>query len=158
MGSIENIMRYIAHRGLFNGPDVNLENRPQQIEVAIEEGFDCEVDLWYIDNQLFLGHDFADYKITIDWLINKPLWIHAKNIDALHYLVISPYALNYFWHENDQYTLTSNNKIWAYPGNQLTKNSIMVMPEWTNILEAYTTDCYGICSDSIKLIRDTREK
>jgi hypothetical protein len=48
-------MKLIAHRGLFNGPDVNLENRPQQIETALSRGFDCEVDLWIVDGNMFLA-------------------------------------------------------------------------------------------------------
>lgn len=150
-------MRYIAHRGLFEGPDVNLENRPQQIEVAISQGFDCEVDLWLHDEKLFLGHDFPDYEITVEWLKDKPLWIHAKNLGALAYLNSLPYALTYFWHDSDKYTLTSNNKIWTHPRATLTHDSIMVMPEWIGMDDAYIVNCYGICSDYIKSIREKRE-
>ena len=39
-------MIYIAHRGLTNGPDAQLENNPFQIAKAVKEGYDCEVDLW----------------------------------------------------------------------------------------------------------------
>ena len=46
-------MIYIAHRGLTNGPDKELENHPEQIKRAISQGFDCEVDLWafVVDNR-----------------------------------------------------------------------------------------------------------
>jgi hypothetical protein len=37
--------------------------------------------------------------------------------------------LNYFFHQEDDITLTSKGYIWAYPGKQPIKNSIAVMPE-----------------------------
>lgn len=58
----------------------------------------------------------------------------------------NPYFV-YFWHNTDVMTLTSNNKMWVYPGNQPIKNSIAVMPEINN---DEVTDCYGICSDYIE--------
>ena len=36
----------IAHRGLYNGPDPWLENKPEQITKALTLGFDAEVDVW----------------------------------------------------------------------------------------------------------------
>ena len=47
-------MKLIAHRGLFNGPNKELENNPDQIEKAWNLGFDCEIDLLIIKKQLFL--------------------------------------------------------------------------------------------------------
>ena len=90
-------MIYIAHRGLFNGPDVNLENRPQQIELALSEGYHCEVDVWYVDDKWFLGHDFPDYKISYEFLEQPNLWLHAKNLDAL-YVMGADKKLNFFLH------------------------------------------------------------
>ena len=63
--------------------------------------------------------------------------------------------LNYFWHQEDDYTLTSQGYIWTYPGKSLTSNSVMVLPEQTGISFEIckNLDCYGICSkfvDSIK--------
>jgi len=146
-------MKYIAHRGLFNGPDVNLENRPEQIEQALNEGFDCEVDLWLIDSDFYLGHDRPDYAIRNEWL-NKPgLWIHAKNLAALKWLTETD--LEYFWHEEDKFTLTSNNYIWTYPGNALTSRSVMVMPEYVDksLENARNAQCYAICSDYVNQLR-----
>lgn len=149
-------MIYIAHRGLYQGPNKEEENKPEQIDSAINLGFQCEVDVWSVNDVFYLGHDSPQYQIDIDFLSSRPLWIHAKNIDAL--LKLSQLDLNCFWHENDRHTLTSKGFIWTSPGELLTTNSIMVMPEWTNIKEAYTTDCYGICSDAIEHIRTRREQ
>lgn len=50
-------MKFIAHRALLNGPNKHLENRPSTIDLAIGKGFWVEVDVWLIDDQLYLGHD-----------------------------------------------------------------------------------------------------
>jgi hypothetical protein len=148
-------MIYIAHRGLFSGPDKEKENHPDQIDLALSKGYDCEVDLWYVDGKLWLGHDGPSYQIDEDYLEERQwvLWIHAKNLAALHWLSDTPY--NYFWHQNDDFTLTSLSHIWTYPGKELTEVSISVMPEWKHTLselKEYEPDCYGICSDFVELI------
>jgi hypothetical protein len=145
-------MRYIAHRGLFNGPDKLLENRPEQIELALQKGYDCEVDLWVVNSECWLGHDGPQYLINESFLNHIGLWIHAKNLAALRWLRNT--SLNYFWHENDKFTLTSHNWIWTNPGNDLTSISIMVMPEVTDstLSICKNTQCYAICSDFVEQI------
>jgi hypothetical protein len=142
-------MKLIAHRGLINGPDINLENKPEQIKLALSQGFDCEIDVWFRNSQWFLGHDHPVYKINFEFLEQPGLWIHAKNLDAL-YVLGADLKLNFFWHQNDNYTLTSQGYIWTYPDLPLTQNSISVMPEWGHSdLSSYTPNCFGICSDYV---------
>jgi hypothetical protein len=144
--------RLIAHRGLMNGPDKTLENHPDQILKVIQLGFDCEVDLWVnSERTLFLGHDGPEYQISEDYLIRhkQKLWVHAKNIEALYWL--SSTDIVYFWHQDDDYTLTSNNYIWTYPNKPLTDRSISVLPElfldkFDNINQL---ECFGICTDYV---------
>jgi hypothetical protein len=63
--------------------------------------------------------------------------------------------LNFFWHQEDYFTLTSHGYIWTYPGNLLTKNSISVLPEWQDPeLKNLDLNCYGICSDYILKIKE----
>ena len=151
-------MIYIAHRGLFKGPDPKSENKPTQIERAIKEGFDCEIDLWAHEwegkYELLLGHDNGVYQVDYDWLIDKPLWIHAKNLTALYWLSKQEKSFNYFWHQEDTYTITSRGYIWTYPGNPLTYRSIDVLPEWnTKELHNYDQTCYGVCSKYVGLMK-----
>jgi hypothetical protein len=61
-------MNLIAHRGLFNGPNSSWENRPEQILLALKNGFDAEVDVRVIDGEIFLGHDRPDYKVDKDFM------------------------------------------------------------------------------------------
>jgi hypothetical protein len=146
-------MKLIAHRGLTNGPDAKLENRPEQVAAAMNLGFNCEVDLWVVNSEFYLGHDYPDYPIDKKFLDQLGLWIHAKNLGALHWLTDTSHC--YFWHENDQFTLTSDKFIWTYPGKELTYRSIMVMPEWADPTLENTKgqQCYGICSNFVEIIK-----
>lgn len=148
-------MIYIAHRGLTHGPSKELENHPAQIMKAISEGYECEVDLWVKEGQLFLGHDEPTYQVNYTFLAGRPLWIHAKNLDALYWLRNNHKKFNYFWHENDRFTMTSEGYIWTYPGNILTNHSICVMPEWNlppDQITNFQSNCYGVCSDYVGLM------
>jgi hypothetical protein len=55
----------------------------------------------------------------------------------------------YFWHQNDDITLTSNGYLWTYPGKKLTDKSIVVLPEFNFYNKKDLKKCYGICSDFI---------
>jgi hypothetical protein len=140
-------MIFISHRGNINGINNIDENKPEYILNTINSGYDVEFDLWVINNKLMLGHDFGQYEISLDWLksINTYSWIHCKNLDALS--LLSEYNMfNYFFHNTDDYILTSKGYIWAYP-NKLTNNKcISVMPEINN---TNTNNVFGICSDNI---------
>jgi len=150
-------MIYIAHRGNINGKDPNLENHPEYINNAINEGYDVEIDVWYVDDKWYLGHDSPQWEIDLHWISKRSdkLWVHCKNIEALERLAntskLDTADINFFWHEEDTATLTSFNYIWAYPGKQPIKGSIAVMPEINN---DDVSNCMGICSDVIKKYKD----
>lgn len=150
-------MKLIAHRGNINGPNLINENNPDYLLETIKLGYDCEIDVHFVNNELFLGHDFPTYKININYLLNNcnKFWIHCKNLEALDYLY-NFNELNIFWHENDRYTLTSKKYIWSYIGVNTTKNVICVMPELaytdSNFIEIINNkivnnNLYGICTD-----------
>lgn len=151
-------MKLIAHRGLYEGPDKSLENRPEQILDALDLGFDAEIDLWKIDNKFYLGHDIPQFPITEHFLELPELWIHAKNLEALHWL--SKTDLKYFWHQNDERVITSNGFIWTYPEKELTDRSIRLMPEWADpeLKTIKNFSCYAICSDYVLKIKEILEQ
>ena len=152
-------MKLIAHRGNTEGTNPELENHPSQIDKCIKEGYDVEVDLRidHTTNTVWLGHDEPQHMVTWWWLAGraKNLWIHCKTLDTLHYMSKETSGYNFFWHQEDDYTLTSKNFIWAYPGKPYTSNTIMVMPEWKNVSwdTLRVTNCYGICSDYVKKLK-----
>ena len=144
-------MILISHRGNLNGPNEDRENSPYYIMEAIAEGYDVEVDLWWVDGKVYLGHDEPQYEVSDEWLgerIDK-LWVHCKNVDSLNW--IRNTSLHYFWHEQDTLTLTSKNHMWVYPGKQPIIGSIAVMPEIHN---DDISKCLGVCSDFIKRYND----
>lgn len=147
-------MKFIAHRGNMNGPNSDMENNPEYIQKTIDLGYDCEIDVRLINNIFYLGHDLPQYKIEIDFLLNNSnkLWIHCKNIEALDYL-INYKILNIFWHNNDEYTITSKGYIWSYIGMKTTKNIVCVMPELAVNYTIDNNNCYAICSDYIHLLK-----
>jgi hypothetical protein len=141
---------YISHRGNINGRLPQNENHPDYIDEAIHAGYEVEVDVWFVDDKLWLGHDEAQHETSLSWLANREdkLWIHCKNHEAMSYF--AQYHLlnmNWFWHQEDDMVLTSKRHIWAYPGKQPIKNSIAVMPE---IHSDNVSLCIGICSDVIE--------
>jgi len=142
-------MKLIAHRGLINGPDHNLENLPGQILLSLQAGYDCEIDVRYIDGKWMLGHDNPDYEVPFEFLQQPGLWIHAKNLEALYQLTKT--NLVYFWHQQDDFTLTSNGFIWTYSGRPLTDHSITVCPEDVDPELASTAEaeCFAICSNHL---------
>ena len=145
-------MILISHRGNIDGKNEARENSPYYVMEALTMGFDVEIDVWYKENQWWLGHDMPQFTINLDWIDDRSnkLWVHCKNIEAVEYFVENENEckhINWFWHENDTLTLTSFGYVWAYPGKQPIKNSIAVMPE---IHQENIEVCLGVCSDYVK--------
>ena len=142
-------MKLIAHRGNTTGPNVELENSPNYIKLALLAGYDVEVDVWAIDHKWFLGHDEPTYKIDPSFLLDNRLWCHAKNLKAL-YQMKDLCITNYFWHETDKFTLTSSGYIWTYPKQECTSNSIIVVTSKEEHKEIKVNNgIFGICSDYV---------
>lgn len=139
----------ISHRGNLTGSNKDLENNPSYIENAINLGFDVEVDVYFKKNQLFLGHDEPIFKIDVTFLKNKKIWCHAKNIESLDYL-LNFNDIHVFWHQNDDFTLTSRGYIWTYPGKYVTNKSILVLDK--KISKQNLPVCMGICSDYVSYL------
>lgn len=139
----------IAHRGNTAGPKPDLENSIDYLKYAISKGFDVEVDLWLKSDGYYTGHEDAQYKVDLDFLNNIKCnaWFHCKNLDAIYGCESNQFP-NYFWHQNDNYALTSSNLIWTYPGMSYGNRSIVV-DLGLNLEEKYP-DAYGICGDYLE--------
>lgn len=151
-------MKLIAHRGNIDGPNPIEENNPEYIDFTLEIGYDVEVDLRCENHKFYLGHDKSQYQVPMTWLIKRKdnIWIHCKDFKSLDVLSNSPVDFNYFWHQEDDFTLTSKNYIWTYPGKSFTCRSILVMPEWNINLNQFVDilnyECFGVCSDYVMKI------
>jgi hypothetical protein len=140
-------MILISHRGNTNGKILEAENHPEYINDTICLGYEVEIDMWWFNDKIYLGHDKPQYEVNDKWLEERidKLWIHCKNVELLNW--IRNTSLHYFWHEADTITLTSKNYIWAYPGKQPIIGSIAVMPE---LNQESVFGCIGVCSDFIE--------
>lgn len=141
-------MKIICHRGNLNGPNPMTENHPMQIDKCIEKGYDVEIDLWAGDG-LWLGHDGPEYPITKEWLTfrQRNLWVHCKNIEAVMFLRERAPHIHWFWHQEDDYTLTSHGWVWAYPNKPVPESSsrsVCVMPE---IYNSDVSNFQAVCTD-----------
>lgn len=141
----------IAHRGNITGRSPDYENQPRYIAGALasyDNKLHCEIDVWYVQGEFYLGHDSPTYGVNENFLINARLWCHAKNPSAFEAMLKNP-LIHCFWHQEDDFVLTSRGYIWTYPGKQLTSNSICVMPE---LFEAPQdiSNVAGICSDYLE--------
>ena len=136
-------MRLISHRGNIDGPNRELENDPSYILKAIGQGFDVEIDVWLIDDNILLGHDFGQYQVDLYFLKNKHLWCHAKNLEALEFMLSND--VHCFWHQEDDRTITSRGFIWTYEGKDLGKNCIACWMDATGRFPSKSV--FGVCTD-----------
>lgn len=165
-------MKFISHRGNLNGPNSCEENTIVAIQNALNEGYECEIDIngvWDKIDGVYLGHDKLQEYVYISFLENPKLWVHCKNEQALklmwQHCYLGGKKINYFYHDKDDYTITSNGNIWCYPGKYIS-GSIAVLPENIeyplNVFNAYNKyfNVGGICSDQIafykRLIKETK--
>jgi|TARA_B100000035_G_C21013250_1_gene560633 hypothetical protein len=137
-------MILISHRGNINGPQRELENKPDYIENALKLGYDVEIDVWSVDRTFYLGHDKPQYEVSRWFLHNKNLWCHAKNIDAF-YRMVDDEKIHCFSHDKDEVALTTKGYLWSHYREQMTNKSISVIPPKGYLI----SDVAGICSDYI---------
>lgn len=141
------IKHFISHRGNLDGRVINVENSPDYISNALSKGYEVEIDVWFVSDSFYLGHDGPLYLISEDFLENEKLWCHAKNEEAFHKMLGNS-KIHCFWHQTDDYTLTSKGISWVFPGKKVNQNSIWVLPEHTTY-KNIMINCLGICSDYI---------
>jgi hypothetical protein len=151
-------MILISHRGNLFGSIKEEENHPKKIEEVISRGFNCEIDLWVHKKKnrtysYYLGHETGLYEIEENWIkeFKKSLWIHCKNTLALEVLASSGANFNFFWHQTDDYTVTSHGIIWVYPGREVPPRGILVLPELgkNSFSDIKSLNIAGVCSDFI---------
>jgi hypothetical protein len=137
-------MILISHRGNINGKILEKENSPKYVEDAIALGYDVEVDMWLVNDKMYLVHDKPQYMVSDEWIMDKinNIWVHCKNITCMDKLYDTD--INYFWHDKDLTTITSKGYFWSQPDIFL-KNGITVNVDYKEITE----DILGMCSDYV---------
>jgi hypothetical protein len=146
-------MRIISHRGNLQGKNPERENHPDYIKESLAAGFECEVDIWYVDKEFYLGHDKPSYKIdeykTFEYSEILKLWFHCKDIVTLYQLLYSGCDGYVFLHNLDDCAIAINSEqwsyLWTYPSKSLTNRSIAVLPEWDLNWDIH--EAHGVCTD-----------
>ncbi len=134
-------MLIISHRGNLEGRDPATENTVEQVQKALDLGFDVEVDVWWVNGDFFLGHDTPDEQVLPEYLANEHLWCHAKNVEALEHMLERP-DIHCFVHDRDKYAATSQGYIWTAVRSSAGNRVVVVANDMT-----HTDDVYGICTD-----------
>jgi HAD superfamily hydrolase (TIGR01509 family) len=140
--------KFISHRANINGPNPKLENNPIEIlRVHREYGCDVEIDVWKEGPLVWLGHDKPQYRVEDEsFFKTKPwLWCHAKNHEALEYLLEQ--GVHCFFHQKDDQTITSRGYVWTYPGQPLVRGGVAVKPESVEYSYAALRKVAYVCSD-----------
>jgi len=137
-------MLLISDKGNISGPNILLENTPDYIDFAIAQGYNVKIDLWYQDSKFFLGTNGPKTQIEWDWLTNierlEYLWINCMNIQTFSFLLENGNALNFFYNNTDEVTITSKGFPWSNISNQYNTNTIAC--NTTNL-----DNVIGVCSD-----------
>lgn len=124
------------------------------IEACINLGLEVELDVRMIDEEFWLGHDKPIEKISWHQLMEAAprAWFHCKNLDALKHLG-AVCGVKAFWHEKDQFTMIDS-YIFTRPGEELTENSIAVMPEMADYTLEELSRCHAICTDKYRYFKE----
>lgn len=141
----------IAHRGNVVGPDPANENNPRHIDAALSAGFDAEIDVWHTNNRFYLGHDNSQHVVELEYLKNPSLWCHAKSLKTLE--VLLEHDIHCFWHQTDDFTITSAGYIWTFPQKPVGPKSVIVCKTEEETVIMAKGRIAGICSDYVGLLK-----
>lgn len=145
----------ISHRGNIDGKVEKTENHPDYIDQAIKLSYDVEVDVRTENELLYLGHDYPQYEVSLQWLLDRKanLWIHTKDSKSMYNLI--EHGLRIFYHEKEDHTIINNsNTVWTHNLLEVSKKSIvpLLSLEDLQLYPNLKNQVYGVCSDYIKRI------
>lgn len=145
----------ISHRGNIKGPILERENRPSYIDCAIQLGFEVEIDIRFENSEFWLGHDYCQYKVDLNWidLRKDKLWMHCKDKNSASELIKTNKNFKIFCHSNDPYILTSTNHLWIHDLTlDIDKTSIIPLLTIDDINNYKGNEPYAVCSDYVSII------
>lgn len=149
-------MKIISHRGNINGPVLDKENRPSYIDSAIQLGYDVEVDLRIVNGEFWLGHDEAQYKIELFWMLLRmdKIWYHCKDIDSALVLAKLDQGFQYFCHSKEPYVCTSHKYLWIHDlTGEINDRCIIPLLSKEDIEKYNNSEPYAICTDFVNYIK-----
>ena len=159
-------MFYISYQGIYDGSNYEDANTPPQISKALQRGFSCLIDVWRIDNKLYVGNNQPTIEVTERYIQGNRFWINAKNTDMQTWIASQPSNLypNYFHFDASTppppYATASNGKL-ITPGTvPINTNSVMFLPEINDrsLFSMVNVRCYAVCSTYLFTIRRMRNE
>ena len=159
-------MFYISYQGIYDGSNYEDANTPSQISKAQQKGFSCLIDVWRINNKLYVGNNQPTIEVTEKYIQGNRFWINAVNTDMQTWIATQSSTLypNYFHFDASTppppYATASNGKL-ITPGTvPINTSSVMFLPE-INDRSLYTmvkVKSFGICSGFLTLIKRMRNE
>jgi hypothetical protein len=159
-------MLYISYLGIFDGSDYQDANTPNQIGKALNYGFSVMIEVWRVDNRLYVGNGQPLIEVTEKYIQGNRFWINAKNTEMQTWISGQPANLypNYFWFTTPNpppaYVTASNGKL-ITPGTvPINNNSVIYLPEVSDmsLLSTVKLRCFGICSTYLTFIKRMRNE
>lgn len=147
-------MKIYSHRGNLSGKSPR-ENEPAFILECIAEGFNVEVDLWFVDGAYLLGHDGPEHPIDLRAFDREEIIFHLKSPHVPPLKHADAFAI-----ENDPYALTRRGLLWTNYGRAPTPEAVMCSPELVgdqrplaDFVRTMQHTAAGICTDYPLLVR-----
>lgn len=76
-------MYLISYRGNILGVDEQKENKPFQVAEVIRMGFHCWIDVWWYEEQFWLGTHKPKYPVKPSFINMFALWSNAMDFQTL---------------------------------------------------------------------------
>lgn len=165
-------MKIISHRGNLTGPDPEKENTIEAIEKALSLGYDVEIDVWYLGDSFWLGHDKPERKFDIlnlfVWAEKGDIYLHCKDHRSI--LMFLEDKANQipnvypFVHDKDPCILLRDDIVWVHPEyvagfQSIPKRCIAVLPRCKNLVniaeDLVLTKFLGVCTDYPENVRNS---
>ena len=141
-----------SHRGNIIGKEVGLENQPDYINFALKCGFNVEIDVHYIDDKFYLGHDEPLYEVDESYLENSKLICHAKTPESFM-MMLKNDNIHTFWNDLDLYAITSKKMFWTLDDKvRMVSNPKLILCDVALrgfLSKVHFDRFYGICSDYV---------
>ena len=156
-------MLYISYQGIFDGKNYEDANTPDQIGTSFNNGFSCMVDVWRIDDTLYVGSEQAPISVTDSYLRGNRFWIKCANQETYDWFTTQSLIQypNYFYQPNSMANVsTSSNKLWTPGTVPVNDTSIIVLPEIQDrgLFSTVHLRCYGVCSTYLTFIKRMRNE
>jgi hypothetical protein len=158
-------MLYISYQGIYDGQNFENANTTGQIGKALDNGYSCLIDVWRIDDKLYVGYEQPTEEVSATYLQGNKFWINARNTDMQTWISEQSSSLypNYFWFNSDTESnnaTTSGGQI-ITPGTvPVNNNSIIFLPEIQDrgLFSTVKLRCYGICSSYLTFVKRMRNE